>query len=222
MKALSSGVKRARIDDSFLHEHTSASIPSGPGIPTPSSSLNTNNSSSITFRNVSACHRCRLRKNRCDQSLPACSLCAKAGATCVGFDPVTKREIPRTYVYYLESRLNYLETLLTDNGIPFASSREFDLGAKPSSPLGQTSSNRSVTHTTMVPHNNAMGLHDIGSPHEAPGRKYDDEDKLNDLVSNISMASVRGATDRRYLGITSGISFARYSPQHYLPFQLTN
>ncbi|KAL8859495.1 MAG: hypothetical protein Q9178_003894 [Gyalolechia marmorata] len=150
-----------------------------------------------------------LRKNRCDQSLPACSLCAKAGATCVGFDPVTKREIPRTYVYYLESRLNYLETLLTDNGIPFASSCEFDLGAKPSSPQGQTCSNRSVAHTTTVPHNNTMGLHDFGTPHEAPGRKDNDEDKLNDLVSNISMASVGGATDRRYLGIMSGISFAR-------------
>ncbi|KAL8929345.1 MAG: hypothetical protein Q9172_000518 [Xanthocarpia lactea] len=134
---------------------------------------------------------------------------ATAGATCVGFDPVTKREIPRTYVYYLESRLNYLETLLTDNGIPFASSREFDLGAKPSSPQAQTCSNRSVTYTTTVPHNNAMDLHGFGSPHEAPGRNDNDEDKLNDLVSNISMASVRGAADRRYLGITSGISFAR-------------
>jgi hypothetical protein len=31
-----------------------------------------------SFRNVSACNRCRLRKNRCDQRLPACQSCEKA------------------------------------------------------------------------------------------------------------------------------------------------
>jgi hypothetical protein len=34
--------------------------------------------SSSNFRNVSACNRCRLRKNRCDQKLPACTSCEKA------------------------------------------------------------------------------------------------------------------------------------------------
>jgi hypothetical protein len=91
-----------------------------PNFPAPSS-----------FRNVSACNRCRLRKNRCDQNLPACVSCAKAGARCVGFDPITKREIPRTYVYYLESRVTYLESRLTANGVHFAPSLQFDRGAKP-------------------------------------------------------------------------------------------
>lgn len=54
--------------------------------------------SSTSFRNVSACNRCRLRKNRCDQKLPSCASCAKAGVSCVGYDPITKREIPRRYV----------------------------------------------------------------------------------------------------------------------------
>ena len=35
-------------------------------------------SSPSPFRNVSACNRCRLRKNRCDQRLPACQSCEKA------------------------------------------------------------------------------------------------------------------------------------------------
>jgi hypothetical protein len=48
-----------------------------------------------SFRNVSACNRCRLRKNRCDQRLPACTACEKAHVKCVGYDPITKREIPR-------------------------------------------------------------------------------------------------------------------------------
>jgi len=48
-----------------------------------------------SFRNVSACNRCRLRKNRCDQNLPSCASCDKAAVKCVGYDPITKREIPR-------------------------------------------------------------------------------------------------------------------------------
>ena len=52
---------------------------------------------SSSFRNVSACNRCRLRKNRCDQKLPSCASCEKAGVACVGYDPITKREIPRRY-----------------------------------------------------------------------------------------------------------------------------
>lgn len=54
---------------------------------------------SSSFRNVSACNRCRLRKNRCDQKLPSCASCEKAGVACVGYDPITKREIPRRYVW---------------------------------------------------------------------------------------------------------------------------
>ena len=50
---------------------------------------------SSSFRNVSACNRCRLRKNRCDQRLPSCASCEKANLKCVGYDPITKREIPR-------------------------------------------------------------------------------------------------------------------------------
>ena len=57
-------------------------------------------SAASNFRNVSACNRCRTRKNRCDQNLPACSGCEKAGVRCVGYDPVSKREIPRRSVKY--------------------------------------------------------------------------------------------------------------------------
>jgi hypothetical protein len=55
---------------------------------------------SSSFRNVSACNRCRLRKNRCDQRLPSCASCEKASVKCVGYDPITKREIPRRSVLF--------------------------------------------------------------------------------------------------------------------------
>lgn len=56
---------------------------------------------SSNFRNVSACNRCRLRKNRCDQKLPSCQSCEKANVACVGYDPITKKEIPRRLVMLL-------------------------------------------------------------------------------------------------------------------------
>ncbi|RDA83203.1 hypothetical protein CP532_1228 [Ophiocordyceps camponoti-leonardi (nom. inval.)] len=62
---------------------------------------------SSNFRNVSACNRCRLRKNRCDQRLPSCGSCAKADVACVGYDPITKREIPRSAIVHLESCLSF-------------------------------------------------------------------------------------------------------------------
>lgn len=160
------------------------------------------NTASSSFRNVSACNRCRVRKNRCDQKLPACSPCEKVGVKCAGFDPITKREIPRTYVYYLESRVSYLEGLLTDHGIAYGAPQDFHLGAKPieAFSVGQLSDNA----------NDERSRNGHTSPSKG-GRDYkrQESEKLDKLVSNIGMVSVQGASDSRFLGSTSGISFAR-------------
>lgn len=185
-----------------------------PSLLSQSSSISTtsapaSNTSSSSFRNVSACNRCRLRKNRCDQSLPACVPCDKAGVKCVGFDPITKREIPRTYVYYLESRVRYLEKLLGEHSIHYAPANEFDLCAKPvpdpsagHSPLSE----RSNVENNVIKRERANTESDSGSDWE---QKQHESDKLHKLVSNIGMVSVQGASDPRFLGSTSGISFAR-------------
>ncbi|KAF7550272.1 hypothetical protein G7Z17_g5813 [Cylindrodendrum hubeiense] len=86
---------------------------------------------SSNFRNVSACNRCRLRKNRCDQKLPSCASCAKAGVACVGYDPITKKEIPRSYVFYLETRVEQLENLLSSNNIPFPPAENLEICSRP-------------------------------------------------------------------------------------------
>lgn len=210
-----SGRKRARLstsaDEPFHATHVS---PSGSVEPSPPSGLpSPHATTSSSFRNVSACNRCRLRKNRCDQNLPACSPCEKAGVKCVGFDPITKREIPRTYVYYLESRVTYLESLLTDCEIKFAPSQDFDLGAKPlteqfvgsSSGVDRTPTTKNVS----TRRGKMVGAQGSDSSRAEWEQKQDETDKLNKLVSNIGMVSVQGASDPRYLGSTSGISFAR-------------
>ncbi|KAL8711392.1 MAG: hypothetical protein Q9220_004290 [cf. Caloplaca sp. 1 TL-2023] len=203
MRSSNAGIKRARTNDSSEYLPSLASADTVPDTTSPSSSAT--GSASLTFRNVSACNRCRLRKNRCDQNLPACSPCDKAGLKCVGFDPITKREIPRTYVYYLESRLTYLERLLTDNGIHFASSQEFDVGAKawPESSQGQPPSNQVASHNSSAIEQNRLSLDSSVHPREVYERERNEQGKLNDLVSDIGMVSVRGASDPRYLGTTS-------------------
>ena len=200
------GTKRPRPDEPYDY-------PANPSLVSNNSTFNTHSpptssGPSSSFRNVSACNRCRLRKNRCDQNLPACTSCEKAGVKCVGFDPITKREIPRTYVYYLESRVRYLEDLLSEQNISFGPSQDFDLGSKPSkddttahSPLSE----RSSAKESVVKRKRESTGGESGSEWD----QKEESDKLNKLVSNIGMVSVQGASDPRFLGSTSGISFAR-------------
>ena len=203
---MNTGTKRPRADEPYDYPAHPALVSSTSNFSATSAPANSGASSS--FRNVSACNRCRLRKNRCDQNLPACTSCEKAGVKCVGFDPITKREIPRTYVYYLESRVRYLEELLSDQKIPFGPSQDFDLGSKPvkdeptaHSPLSE----RSSAKENVIQRGRANTGSDSGSEWE----QKEESDKLNKLVSNIGMVSVQGASDPRFLGSTSGISFAR-------------
>lgn len=95
-----SSLKRSLEDsshDADLPSPSASSVASAkPTSPTaPAASASATASAASSFRNVSACNRCRLRKNRCDQRLPSCASCDKASVKCVGYDPITKREIPR-------------------------------------------------------------------------------------------------------------------------------
>ncbi|KAL4785863.1 fungal-specific transcription factor domain-containing protein [Aspergillus varians] len=194
--------------------------------------ISTTNSSS--FRNVSACNRCRQRKNRCDQRLPRCQACEKAGVRCVGYDPITKREIPRSYVYFLESRVSYLEKILMDSGVEFNAAVAFDEEEAVRLETGYES-----TQAPAVPSNgslaavegptrdgndglvrvkrerdkSALGLEKVSRSGQdlENHQEKDKEDnwRIQNLVSNIGMVSVQGTSDPRYLGSTSGISFAR-------------
>ncbi|KAK4503715.1 hypothetical protein PRZ48_004630 [Zasmidium cellare] len=165
--------------------------------------------STTNFRNVSACNRCRNRKNRCDQKLPKCSNCEKANVRCVGFDPVSKREIPRSYVYYLETRVNNLEAILTANNIAFP----------------EPSEDFAISETIKPGINVPFPIQDEDGPPPKPVKREapqddrsmldpalkarDDSERLDKLVNDVGMVSVQGASDSRFLGSTSGISFAK-------------
>ncbi|OAX85555.1 hypothetical protein ACJ72_00049 [Emergomyces africanus] len=214
--------------------------------PAPSSS-----SFFTSFRSVSACNRCRLRKNRCDRNLPRCQSCKKARVHCVGYDPTTKREIPRSYVFFLESRLAYLEKTLVDNGIefrppePYEGEAELDRLAEDESatslgksvlegdakvvrpPLAKDTKSRQGVIMGRDPKTKVKREREkdddlvsgsIPKPDPENNSKFDADNqrqadetnrRIDNLVSNIGMVSVQGASDPRYLGSTSGISFAR-------------
>ncbi|KAF4212753.1 hypothetical protein CNMCM5878_000772 [Aspergillus fumigatiaffinis] len=195
----------------------------------------TASSTSSSFRNVSACNRCRLRKNRCDQRLPRCQSCEKAGVRCVGYDPITKREIPRSYVYFLEARVAYLEKTLKDHQIEFKEAVAFDEEeaikveagydqgrpqmAGSERPAGAETLSTTVVESDKLTRQKAdkaalvprSGRNPESEQDAENSRDYEKEDnwRIHNLVSNIGMVSVQGTSDPRYLGSTSGISFAR-------------
>ncbi|KAF1363184.1 hypothetical protein EJ07DRAFT_104782 [Lizonia empirigonia] len=202
-----SGVKRS------LDEAHDGELPS-PASPAPaaaaaaaSSSSSSSSSAASSFRNVSACNRCRLRKNRCDQRLPSCASCDKAAVKCVGYDPITKREMPRSYVWYLETRVAYLESLLLDHAVPFQPADDFTppIEHAPAASRSNGTARPSTAPTATAP---PPAPPAPPAPPDPDPDRYDGE-KLTKLVSNIGMVSVQGASDPRYLGSTSGISFAR-------------
>ena len=109
--------------------------------------------------------------------------------------------------------MTYLESLLSENDIKYAPSQDFDLGARPS----LEHSNGSFEDAER-PSASSNGGTSRREPTRGQGssrsrddweQKQEEADKLNKLVSNIGMVSVKGASDPRYLGSTSGISFAR-------------
>ncbi|OAL35927.1 hypothetical protein AYO20_04833 [Fonsecaea nubica] len=55
-----------------------------------------------------ACLRCKTRRQKCDNKLPACSNCARAKLTCV----FPENEYPASYVKELQSRVAWLEAQL--------------------------------------------------------------------------------------------------------------
>ena len=197
--------KRPRPDDSPQSIHIPQNHYQNPE-PAPSSApsaaSHSHGSAASSFRNVSACNRCRLRKNRCDQNLPSCASCEKAKVRCVGFDPITKREIPRAYVYYLESRVSYLEDLLGSRGIAFAPAEDFEVG-------NAKQNNHADNSTASPPQPERQSRNGAKLTSSEQKRTQEEAEKLNNLVSNVSMVPMAGASDPRFLGSTSGISFAR-------------
>ncbi|KAH8807807.1 hypothetical protein F5884DRAFT_704125, partial [Xylogone sp. PMI_703] len=135
-----------------------------------------------------ACIRCQKRKIRCDALLPACSPCQKAGTQCVGGG--TSREIPRSYVNDLETRIEWLESVIREN-IP-----DVDLGiGGDGRPDGAGVPPLKDSNVLPTPQENDP---------------IQDDGTLGKLFDQIGLISVAAGADLRYLGPSSGLFFTRF------------
>ncbi|PVH18493.1 uncharacterized protein CXQ87_001423 [Candidozyma duobushaemuli] len=106
-------------------------------------------------RSIAACQRCRSKKIKCDQNFPKCSKCERAGLECVGIDPATGREVPRSYVYHLEEKVQRLEALLRQKGLDPSGEEEspasasVSVASEPVGPMGVTFAKLMVTANRM-------------------------------------------------------------------------
>ncbi|KAK1831365.1 positive regulator of purine utilization [Podospora conica] len=167
---------------------------------------------SSSFRNVSACNRCRLRKNRCDQKLPSCASCEKAGVACVGYDPITKREIPRSYIFYLETRVEQLEALLASKNIAFPPASNLEYCSKRGSASVRSptdAGDTSLAAAASDPTDPAAAAASIVKPETSTTNPADDTTRLQRLVTKSGFSGIPGAANPRHLGAASGVSFAR-------------
>ncbi|KAM5378833.1 hypothetical protein ACJZ2D_004306 [Fusarium nematophilum] len=83
-------------------------------------SSSTRKRTGVRRANVTACLRCKSRKQRCDQNIPACSSCTRAGVPCVSVD-TEGRSVPRSYIKSLEDRVAQLELALRSQGVDIES-----------------------------------------------------------------------------------------------------
>ncbi|KAH7149973.1 fungal-specific transcription factor domain-containing protein [Dactylonectria estremocensis] len=156
---------------------------------------------SSNFRNVSACNRCRLRKNRCDQKLPSCASCAKAGVACVGYDPITKKEIPRSYVFYLETRVEQLENLLSSNNIPFPAAENLETCSRPSTDTASINSTADTGYSG--------GQSEVGDRGMMRPQSQAVESLKPKKAGQPGFLNIVSPSKPRSLASASGVSFAR-------------
>lgn len=114
-------------------------------------------------------------------------------------------------MFYLEARVAYLEDALRSAKVAFAPAEVLEHSSRPGPDPNAThaasAEGRGPDAQEATPQQRRS------SSERDPGvwaaTKQEESNKLDNLVSNVGMISVQGASDPRYLGSTSGISFAR-------------
>jgi len=103
-------------------------------------------------------------------------------------------------VFYLETRVAYLEQTLREHSIDFTPAENFTKTGKLKSNSQGANGNFSLRKAPPP---------SGGDSADALHSEQQEDDKLNNLVSHASRVAVQGTSDSRFLGSTAGISFAR-------------
>ncbi|GLA87636.1 hypothetical protein AtubIFM56815_002062 [Aspergillus tubingensis] len=163
-------------------------------------------------RRPSACVRCRRRKVRCDGAVPACSNCAKAGVDCL--EGRAASAVSRSRLYYLERRVRELERLeaspLRDNP-DNAESTDNSLSARDQNALFDAH-NASPTPAPVVADHHGIHLGQDNRSPAVPSPAVSGSTQITrnqPLAHEVGLLSLANNTEPKYLGPSSGISFAR-------------
>lgn len=134
----------------------------------------------------------------------------QAGVKCVGFDPVSRRAIPRSYVYYLETRVRNLEALLQTNDLPIPPPEE-DFAINDDIKPGKNVPFPVLDHEPSPADQDSIEpQHDRGW-HIDPALQETDEDSdpATKLATDVPRISLQGKPPPRNAEGKQGVSFAR-------------
>ncbi|KAJ9209436.1 transcriptional regulator family: Fungal Specific TF [Paecilomyces variotii] len=161
--------------------------------------------SSNTPRAENSCRRCHRRKKKCDRSLPQCEACERAGSKCSFLDERNQiGSFPLSYVQSLQRRVKDLERQLS---LALSTSRNsedsiyLDPNNGSSPPLETFTPDRPTTEEIAVPFIPASATNNLSPTVGTRGRAHS-------LASELELLSL-SATAERYLGSSSGVSFAK-------------
>lgn len=194
-------------------------------------------SSAVTgiTKSISACKRCRLKKIKCDQEFPTCLKCAKANEPCVSLDPATGRDVPRSYVIFLEDRLAAMMNKLKECGVDPTQVRGNVPATSDDNPIDLQLYEETLRKEHELPHDNVFAAYLINKGtsmqrgvsissdgagekhvrHEQPASVSSEESasQLNELdesnKSVTALGSMKSNASNSYLGDSSGIPFAK-------------
>lgn len=144
-------------------------------------------------RGVTACQRCRRRKQKCDLRHPNCSNCESANVRCLTYHSGKHTEIPRNYISDLEAQV---ETLTREN-------QQLRTQTRPSPADGEDFTSLELSRPSPV-------IREISSTSTGgPASSDEDSGHLQDLVKSVRNVVVEPSRQPRFLGASSGITLAK-------------
>ncbi|QLL33491.1 hypothetical protein HG536_0E04020 [Torulaspora globosa] len=194
-------------------------------------------SSAVTgiTKSISACKRCRLKKIRCDQEFPSCVKCAKAGEPCVSLDPATGRDVPRSYVIFLEDRLTAMMKKLKECGVDPTQVQGNMPATSSDNPINLDLYEETLRQEHEMPHDNVFAAYlinkatsmqrGVSASSDVVGERPKSDvtidapsseglvHQLNELdepdKSVAALGAMKSNASNSYLGDSSGIPFAK-------------
>ncbi|KUJ15287.1 uncharacterized protein LY89DRAFT_750611 [Mollisia scopiformis] len=152
-----------------------------------------------------ACVRCQRRKIKCDGRVPSCSSCSKAGVPCVDGGR-QQDKYPRAYIASLQNRIQWLESLLTEN------CPDIDVKSGPRIVQDGTPQDGDSVEAAPPAHEGATHMEEENNIDPAIAndvQQTSDDCQPDRLAHEIGLVSVTGGQDPRYVGPSSGYSFAK-------------